>query len=610
MELLETLSRAIDIQQERQDKDFEETMSKPLAERVAKGHTLANLTIDIKFYLREPNDFCPKIVNPLEKYIDCAYFYCENNCSKFREGSTVILTNGNYRFKMEILSDGVNNFVLHSNDFDVKNNFINTENYPKFGWELNEANSNITQNLLKSSWTLLKANPNIADYVEKMLNGEINNRYESISYAPSSDSSQNIAIQRALGCSSFCLIQGPPGTGKTYTIAKLCKKLVEMGNKIFITGPTHTAINNCLIAISKELKDKTKIVKIGEKHQATEILGNENITRKTRLSFYSYINNHNFSQTGFVIGATPYALCYPKSKKLEGWKFDYIIIDEAAQVSMPLAIVAISHGQKVVFVGDHMQLDPIVPKNTNNWLFDASIFKKMTDLYSDHISLLNQSYRLNEELIKIPNQLFYSGKIASKSPTNKEYISFRCNHYPKILNHPSNEILVIHHDFSGLTRSPYEANIIADIVCDLLKNGVTIDKIGMMSPYRAQIREIKKSLINRNVISEENLDSFFVDTIERMQGQEKDYILYSLANCNPLETVDRLEFFYSPNRLNVAITRAQTKCITIANEKIFSICKDEIDKSTNSELKKGMQTYIDFYNLSTKIEITNDFDQW
>lgn len=610
MELLKNLSRAIDIQQERQDQNFSDTMAKPLAERVAKGHTLVNLTIDkIDFYDYPPNNFCPCIKNT-EKFIDCVYFHCENNCSKFREGSTVILTNGEYKFKMEIQSDGVDDFVLHSNDFDIKSNYIDFTNYPKSGWELNEDNPNITQKLLKASWARLSSNLDLANKIGKMLNGQIDNNYTDVSYNPSSDNSQNIAIQKALGCSSFCIIQGPPGTGKTYTIAKLCKKLVEMGNKVFITGPTHTAINNCLEAISKELEDKSMVVKIGEKYQATEILDNKNITRERRLSFIDYQMSSNFSKSGFVIGATPYALCSPASKKLVGWEFDYVIIDEAAQVSMPLGIVAMSHGQKIIFVGDHMQLDPIIPKNTNNWLFDASVFKKMTDLYPNQISLLTQSYRLNEELIKIPNQLFYSGKITPKCPIQKEYINFECNNYSDIVNHPSNEILVVHHDFSGLTRSPYEADMVADIVDNLLSNGVTIDRIGVMSPYRAQIREIKRSLIEKKVIPDEQLNSFFIDTVERMQGQEKDYILFSLANCNPLETADRLEFFYSPNRLNVAITRAQIKCITIANEKIFDICKEEAEKSNSSELRNGMRTYIDFYNLSTKIEISINNNQW
>ena len=608
MELIQNLSNAIDLQQKRQDEDYSEMVAKPLAERVAKGHTLTNLSISkIDFYDGMPNSFCPPTFGN-QKFIDRIYIHCKNNCSRYREGTALMFSNGNLNFKMELETDKIDDFILHSGDFDVKNNILDSTNYPKSGWELNAVNQNITQRLLKASWQRLYDNPELAKKMEMMLNGNLYNGYDSLSFSRGDlNDSQNTAVRKALGCSHFSIIQGPPGTGKTYTIAKLCAKLVEQGLKVFITGPTHTAINNCLIAVAKDLKDKSKIVKIGEKYQAAEILDNPWITRKTRLSYYSYVGNNNFSQMGFVIGATPFALCFPAAKKLEAWNFDYIIIDEAAQVSMPLALAAMSSGKKVIFVGDHMQLDPIIPKNTDNWLFGSSVFKRMVDLYPDQVVLLNQSYRLNKNLIDIPNQLFYAGKISSCCPIKDDFKDFLCRSHPEIINHSSNELLIIHHDFGALGRSPFEAEMIADMVLDLLYNGVNLDHIGIISPYRAQIREIKRALVEKNVLNEDNLDSIFVDTVERMQGQEKDYIFFSLANCNPEEVEDRLDFFYSPNRLNVAITRAHIKCITLTNEKIFKICRERIGlPGIPEDLKKGMKAFLDFEELSTKIEIEDE----
>lgn len=608
MELIQNLSNAIDLQQKRQDEDFAEMVAKPLAERVAKGHTLTNLSISkIDFYDGMPNSFCPPVFGN-QKFIDRIYIHCKNNCSRYREGTALMFSNGNLNFKMELETDKIDDFILHSGDFDVKNNILDSTNYPKSGWELNAVNQNITQRLLKASWQRLYDNPELAKKMEMMLNGNLYNGYDSLSFSRGDlNDSQNTAVRKALGCSHFSIIQGPPGTGKTYTIAKLCAKLVEQGLKVFITGPTHTAINNCLIAVAKDLKDKSKIVKIGEKYQAAEILDNPWITRKTRLSYYSYVGNNNFSQMGFVIGATPFALCFPAAKKLESWNFDYIIIDEAAQVSMPLALAAMTSGKKVIFVGDHMQLDPIIPKNTDNWLFGSSVFKRMVDLYPDQVVLLNQSYRLNKNLIDIPNQLFYAGKISSCCPIKDDFKDFLCRSHPEIINHSSNELLIIHHDFGALGRSPFEAEMIADMVLDLLYNGVNLDHIGIISPYRAQIREIKRALVEKNVLNEDNLDSIFVDTVERMQGQEKDYIFFSLANCNPEEVEDRLDFFYSPNRLNVAITRAHIKCITLTNEKIFKICRERIGlPGIPEDLKKGMKAFLDFEELSTKIEIEDE----
>ena len=138
---------------------------------------------------------------------------------------------------------------------------------------------------------------------------------------------------------------------------------------VFVTGPTHTAINNCLNAISSKVRDKSKVVKIGEKYQATEILNNEFITRKTRLPIDSFYRNYDLSKEGIIIGGTPYSLCYPASKRLNEWEFDVALIDEAAQMSIPLSISVMSKTDKFIFVGDHMQLDPIVP--SGNWKFNV-----------------------------------------------------------------------------------------------------------------------------------------------------------------------------------------------------------------------------------------------
>ena len=608
MELIQNLSNAIDLQQKRQDEDFEEMKAKPLAERVAKGHTLTNLSISkIEFYDGMPNSFCLPVFGN-QKYIDKIYIHCVNNCSRYREGTALMLSNGSLNFKMELEIDKIDDFILRSGDFDVKNNTLDYTNYPISGWELNTINQNITQRLLRASWQRLYDNPELAKKMEMMLNGNLDNVYDTLSFSREDlNDSQNTAVRKALGCSHFSIIQGPPGTGKTYTIAKLCAQLIEQGQKVFITGPTHTAINNCLIAAAKDIKDKSKIVKIGEKYQAAEILDNSWITRKTRLSYYSYAGNNTFNQTGFIIGATPFALCFPAAKKLEGWSFDYIIIDEAAQVSMPLALAAMTSGKKVIFVGDHMQLDPIIPKNTDNWLFSSSVFKRMVDLYPNQVVLLNQSYRLNDNLIRIPNHLFYSGRISSCCLVKDDYKDFVCRYHPEIINNPSNELLIIHHDFGALGRSPFEAEMIAEMVLDLQYNGVNIDDIGIISPYRAQIREIKRALVKKNVLTEDKIENIFVDTVERMQGQEKEYIFFSLANCNPEEVENRLDFFYSPNRLNVAITRAYIKCITLTNEKIFKICRERIGKPGNSdELNRGMKAFLNFGELSTKVEIKDE----
>ncbi len=608
MTFLQQLSDAIDIQQQRQDQEYKELMEKPLQERVSRGYTMTNLHADFQFYDGAPSQFTPAPVGTM-RYIERVRISCGYNISKFREGTQVRLSHGPLSFIMEIERDDVNDFTLRSGNFEMKNNKLDTRNYPQDGWEINAVNNNVTHKLLHASWEMLYGNPDFCDHLERFLTGQFRNIYRESPSPNCGNPSQNEAIRKAFTCNYFHLIQGPPGTGKTFTIAKIVHFLMKCGKKVFVTAPTHTAINNCLNAISKELQDKQFIVKVGERYQADEILQNPHISRKTSLKKWEYLRNPNLSQAGFVVGGTPFALCSPASKKLEGWTFDYVIMDEAAQMSIPLALPAIMRGQRLIFVGDHQQLDPIMPQDTGNSFFDCSIFKRLADLYPQDITLLDQSYRLNENLIHIPNKLFYEDRISAKHELERPYTKFTCECEPQIVNHPSNELLVIHHEFDSQGRSPYEANLTAGIVSDLLANGVPVGEIGVMSPYRAQIREVKRAVMAKN--GPEIAASLFVDTVERMQGQEKDYIIYSLSNSNPAEVEDRLEFFYSPNRLNVAITRARVKCVVIANEKIFNFC-DNLLKSTETQtiLRDSAALFKHYYDSATKLELTEDEEDW
>ena len=600
MSLIEDLTRAIDIQQARQNSDYKELMQKPLAERVAKGYTIPN--IDIKV------EFSPYISGFVEK----VFAKVQDNYSKFRVGDQVFLCNGGIKLTMKIEEDLINDLVLSSNDFWKDHNFLDEDDYPKHGWIIEKEHLTITQELLSASRDSIMQNSELCRRMDSMLHGGLRSTYSRAVVQPSNNVSQDEAVEKALGCSTFHLIQGPPGTGKTYTLARIVKTLLLNGKKVFVTAPTHTAINNSLNAISKEVPDMSKIVKLGDKHQAEEILGNTFISRATKLPFSQYLNlSDRLSQSGIVIGATPFALCTPRSKKLDGWFFDYVIIDEAAQMSMPLALAAMTRGQKIIFVGDHKQLDPIMPSGTGNWLFSKSIFKYMVDMYPDNVTMLNRSYRLSESLVRIPSQLFYDGRLkTARNYDNREYLNFDCSgEVATILHEQSNEVLYLHHEFDALGRSPYEAKLTASLVSSLLDNGITLEKIAIITPYRAQVREIKKALMLNHIINEDSLDAVFVDTIERMQGQERDYVIFTLANSNPSEVEDRLEFFYSPNRLNVAITRAKTKCIVIANEKVFQLCRDS---RQTGPVGVGQKAYWDFFNLSTKIYDGGDpdEDQW
>ncbi|MBK0401792.1 AAA family ATPase [Adhaeribacter sp. BT258] len=612
MDILKEFQAAIEIEFAKNLQEFEEQKKLPLDEKVAKGVTMTNLKVEFDFYNGLPNQYCYSLSGS-QGYISSAKILCDNNISKFKEGSSVILSNGAHHFEMDIEEDSTENFILKPSDFNVKHCYIDTNNYPNNNWEINAVNSDISTKLLLYTGEILKNKETTLRKIDDFLNGITKNHFQDYSQKNGYlNDSQNSAYLKAINASDFCLIQGPPGTGKTETIGNIAKHLIDCGLKVFITAPTHTAINNCLKAVALKVKDSSKVIKIGEKASNKEVQENQYVSKKSRVTYSSYLNNSSYSQKGIAIGSTAYSLCYPGSKKLDGWEFDVCIIDEASQLSIPLSIAAMSRTGKYIFVGDHKQLDPIIPKGSNNEMFAESIFSRLARIYPNEINLLNTSYRLNNSLIKIPNTLFYENLLQSASSTLEDNSQYICNYQSEILNSDAHK-LILHNVFDGNHRSQHESKMVAGLVSDLLQNGVNIKDIGIMSPYRAQVREIKKEVkkvLPRSIINP--FETLLVDTVDSMQGQERNYIIYSLANSHPLESMRRLDFFYSPNRLNVAITRAIKKCFVIANKKVFDIIDDELKVHKEyQDIKDNLDVFKRYYSLSSKAEINQTVEaEW
>ena len=92
---------------------------------------------------------------------------------------------------------------------------------------------------------------------------------------------------------------------------------------------------------------------------------------------------------------------------------------------------------------------------------------------------------------------------------------------------------------------------------------VTANEIKIITPYNAQVQAIKQ-----------RLPDIEVGTVDKFQGQEAPIIIYSVATSSLEEAPRGMDFLFSPNRFNVAVSRARTRFIMVANPAIFEAeCK-------------------------------------
>ncbi len=243
--------------------------------------------------------------------------------------------------------------------------------------------------------------------------------------------------------------------------------------------------------------------------------------------------------------------------------FDYVIMDEASQVPVYLALIPLMKTTKFILIGDNKQLQPI-RNNNASYLLNKSIFNLLIDKYPDNFTFLNIQYRMNQEISDIASKLYYDGRLLTGD--NVKYQKIILNNHKSFLldDNPLSIIDTSNINFdesnvSGGCCNKYESEIILNLLSNLKCNGISLDEIGIITPYKKQKLYIQK-LLRKNELNVE------CDTIYRFQGREKDVILVSFCKSSPKSlTKFQKNFLADENQLNVSITRSRKKLILVGN---------------------------------------------
>ncbi len=559
-ELINCLKSFVNVENDTQVRQIKETWALPINERVEQGKAISDL----------------EIINQSGKQITVKF---QENLSKFAVGDELLFNSGNPQNK-----DHRYECVLA----EEKDNLLTL----KFNQKINIGNSNLQQKwvldlklfdlrrLLLDTLKNLESDLNLQDKILNIIEGKIkpefNNNLENLKKLKNNGfnlekidklgltNKQKEALTRALVTDNYYLIQGPPGTGKTWLLAHIAHLLAQQGQTVLITAFTHTAINNALKKIV-QVTDYQQVIKIGKPYKTAGLTWENGLVNN-----YQNLKDSPYKHdtAGLIIGATCHSV---GGNRLKEVKFDTIIFDEAGQINIPVAMRGMTGGSKYIFIGDHQQMPPVIAGvHRQSWV-KKSIFETLFNHAPS--TMLDVTHRLNQEINQFPSQYFYEGKLqpSAKAIARKLELPIQPQVYGDVLNPEMPSVFVeVPHQGQGL-NSREEAEIIAEIVAETVGCGVNIHEIAVVVPYRSQARLIRQKLQELSTnFSQLDLNLVLVNTVESMQGQEKDIMIVSLTTSDPFHAAQKADFYFQPNRLNVAITRAKVKRIVVGSPHVFS----------------------------------------
>ena len=417
---------------------------------------------------------------------------------------------------------------------------------------------------------------------------------------------QREAVEFALAAKDVAIIHGPPGTGKTTTVVEVIRRAVARGDTVLACAPSNHAVDHLLVKllaagelpvrlghparVLPELRGRAIDI-LAEKHpdarQARKVArdafslfrqadkwtrakpepGEKAALRRearTLLAEARELESRAVERVlddARVVSATLTGL---DSQLLGKRRFDVAVIDEACQSTEPANWVPLLRAGRLVLAGDHCQLPPTIlsPEAAERGLA-VSLMERLVARFGPGASrLLTVQHRMHAAIMAFSNAEFYGGRLEA----HEAVAGHRLCDLPGVAAEALTETPVQFIDTAGAgydeeleedtgsRRNVQETALAVKKVRALLAAGVGPELIGVITPYRAQVRLLRERLAD--------VSGLEIDSVDGFQGREKEAVVVSLVRSNP---EGEIGFLADTRRTNVAFTRARRKLLVIGD---------------------------------------------
>jgi uncharacterized protein len=368
------------------------------------------------------------------------------------------------------------------------------------------------------------------------------------------------AIARLEG--SYLFIQGPPGAGKTYTGSHAIVELMRRGFRVGVTSNSHKAINNLLRAVEE----------VAEEHSFRFVGAKKYTKEEDRLNgiMISDERSNEAMELGNcqLLAGTVWLF----SRESHDRELDFLFIDEAGQVSLANVIAMGTSARNIVLLGDQMQLgQPIqgVHPGESGKSSLEYLLQDQATVAPDRGIFLGTTWRMHPDVCAFISDAVYDSRLQPEAHNKNRVLVLDRNAHPA-LKSSGIQFIEARHDACSQS-SPEEAEIIRGLVTSLLaqryrdKEGIEhpigLENILVVAPYNAQVNLLRRVLPAGSRVG----------TVDKFQGQEAEVVIVSMTTSSGDYLPRFMDFLYSKNRLNVAISRARSLAIVVANPDLLTI---------------------------------------
>jgi hypothetical protein len=365
--------------------------------------------------------------------------------------------------------------------------------------------------------------------------------------APRADLGRGVSEAAASLDGSYLFVQGPPGSGKTWLGARAALELMRQGRRVGVTSLSHKAIHKFL----EDLRDAAR--EAGETFTGRKKCGDDPATKyKDEFVDCSPSNDEMLDPELQLVAGTSFLFA---RAELDG-HVDTLFVDEAGQVALAEVLAVGTAARNVVLLGDPNQLAQ-VSQGSHPPGAEASVLRHLLGadetLRPEMGLFLEQTWRMRPEVNGFVSESFYEGRLESAPATLERSLA----------NGNGIRFLPVEHE-GNRTQSPEEAEVVAAEIARLVGSPycdrrLQHEDVIVVAPYNAHVRCLRERVP----------DGVAVGTVDKFQGQQAPVVFYAMGSSSSEDVPRGLDFLFSRNRLNVAISRAQCLAYLVCSPRLL-----------------------------------------